>query len=90
MELVLTPENPRHVAPPLGQQFSTAMGELNFTAITNLAWIERTNVINRGPDGEVDLGNIDALTAEGDVYTVTGDWGEVRVQTPTPPSLTYW
>ena len=89
MELVLTSNNPRFVPPGPDELYCTAMGDIEFWAITDRLWVKRTNLFSRDATGEIDFGNIDSLTFEGDTYVMFGDGGELRVQTPLPPTLTY-
>jgi hypothetical protein len=87
LDAVLLPAHPRFHEPRPGEQHCYLDAELVFDDARRIEWVSRTGVRYTDANDEVDLGNIDSLTHDGDVYEVTGDWGEVHVESGSFPRL---
>lgn len=87
LDAVLRPCHPRYRDPRLGEQYCYRHADLVFENVSRLDWITRTGRSFTDATGEADLGNIDSLTHNGNHYELTGDWGEVHRETPTPPRI---
>ncbi|RBO94338.1 hypothetical protein [Nocardia puris] len=83
LDAVLTPEHPRYHAPPPGEQYCYARGDLVFAEVTKVEWVTRSAEIYTDASGEEDMGNIDSLVNEDGVFSVEGDWGRVRIWSGT-------
>lgn len=81
IDLVLTSEHPDYGPPRPGEQHCYRRGEIRFTDVTNLEWAGQ-GVIRpaRDASGEIDYGNIDALSSDGGTYSLAGDFGSIRVR----------
>jgi hypothetical protein len=86
VDAVLTADHPRYHEPEPGEQYCYAGVVLAFRETTSIEWLERSDHVFTDPDGEQDLGNIDVLRWEGDLYDIAGDWGRVQVHSPEPPT----
>lgn len=89
VDAVLTEDHPRYHSPKPGEQYCYAGIVLDFGSVTSVDWLERSEHVFTDPDGEQDLGNIDVLRWEGDLYDIAGDWGHVHVRSARPPEVRY-
>lgn len=89
LDAVLTADHPRYHEPKPGEQYCYAGIVLAFGNASGVEWLERSEHVFTDPDGEQDLGNIDVLRWEDDLYDIAGDWGHVHVRTATPPGIRY-
>lgn len=87
IDAVLTESDPRFTPPKPGEQYCYLTGWLVFRDTRVIEWIDRTTTRFRDANNEEDLGNIDFLTVEGTCYHAGGDWGEVKVDSSTPPEF---
>jgi hypothetical protein len=87
LEAVLTPDSPLYHEPLPGEQYCYVRGNLIFRGVTNTEWVVRSFQKYTDSDGEQDLGNIDSLTNENDIYMAEGDWGKVRIHTVQDPGF---
>ena len=85
LEAVLTPDHPLYHDPRPGEQHCYADGDLIFQNPLHVLWLRRST--NRYIDaaGQEDLGNIDSLTVESNIYHVEGDWGTVKIESADGP-----
>ncbi|MBB5159321.1 hypothetical protein [Saccharopolyspora phatthalungensis] len=86
LDAVLTEQHPRYTPPP-DEQYCYVNATLSFTRTTVIDWISRTDASYRDANDEIDQGNIDFLTVDDDTYRLGGDWGEVAIQSSTPPEF---
>jgi hypothetical protein len=84
LDAVLTSENPAYHEPRPGEYYCYADGRLIFADATGIDWINRSDGHYNDATGEVDLGNIDNLTMDGEAFVVEGDWGRIRVLSAPP------
>lgn len=84
LDAVLTPEHAAYHPPRPGEQYCYAHARLVFSYVEHIEWVTRSAFRFTDATGEVDLGNIDALTVDGNLFVVEGDWGMVRIQSMPP------
>jgi hypothetical protein len=84
LDVVLTPEHPAYHAPRPGEHHCYAAGKLVFANATGVECTRQTGARYTDATGEDDLGNIDILRVDGEVFVVEGDWGEVRIISDQP------
>jgi hypothetical protein len=84
MEFVLRESHPTYRPPPADRQYCYRKGTITFANVRQKNWIEKTFALSRDASGEVDYGNIDTFTYEGDWSKLQGDWGEVHIQSDCP------
>lgn len=89
LEVVLTERHPRYHTPVGDEQYCYAHALLVIDDATDIVWLQRNDVHNVDPDGTVDLGNIYSLRYLHHRYEVTGEWGEVSVNSKTDPRLVF-
>lgn len=89
LDAVLTPESPRYEPPKPDEQYCYALGLLVFDQVTAVRWVTRSPQQFTDADGAVDLGNIDSLSYDGDVYTAEGDWGCVEIHAMAEPRFDF-
>lgn len=87
LEAVLTPDHPLYRDPRPGEQYCYVNATLTFSPASQVEWISRTGTSYRDADDEEDQGNIDYLNPEPGAYHLGGDWGEIRVRSPHPPTF---
>ncbi|MGX1810189.1 hypothetical protein ACWIGI_31115 [Nocardia sp. NPDC055321] len=85
LEAVLTRQHPAYHDPLPGEQYCYAKGNLVFAEVTEVQWLSRSGRQFTDATGEVDLGNIDALSNDDGVFAVEGDWGRVRIRSDSAP-----
>jgi hypothetical protein len=87
LDAVLTPADPNYHDPKAGEYYCYAKGTLLFSKVLKVEWEsdKRSSARTADPSGEVDMGNIDLLTLEKGSFVVEGDWGRVRIYTPSEP-----
>ncbi|MET9276031.1 hypothetical protein [Kribbella sp. NPDC003557] len=83
MDLVLTPQHPRYLAPEPGNNLSYVDGHLVFDDVTDLEWVAQGAPSATDATGEIDYGHIDTMTWDSGLYELRGDWGEMRVRART-------
>ncbi len=85
LEAVLTPEHPEYHPPIAGEQYCYTDGDLVFGEVLGIEWVDRSFRKYKDATGTEDLGNIDSLTNSEGIYSVAGDWGNVRIRTNSDP-----
>lgn len=81
---MLTPESPAYRVPRPGEQYCYAIASLVFPDVKEVEWLTKSDRHYTDAAGEEDLGNIDALDVEGDLFVAEGDWGRVRIHGSQP------
>ncbi|WP_418602162.1 hypothetical protein [Mycolicibacterium sp. SCSIO 43805] len=84
IDAVLTPEHPAYRPPLQGEHYCFALASLIFPDATRVEWISRHDRQYRDATGERDLGSIDVLEVQDDLYAVEGDWGRIRIRASQP------
>ena len=79
LDAVLTPEHPAYHSPRPGEQYCYANGSLVFPDVTRVEWLKQSKNHYSDASSEEDLGNIDILRVDGEVFVAEGDWGAVRI-----------
>jgi hypothetical protein len=83
LDLVLTPDHPMYRPPGAAERHCYRRAELVFGGVRELRWRNSDVPPSRDASGEIDLGNIDSLTAVGGAYELEGDWGSMRIEAAT-------
>jgi len=79
VEVVLTENHPLYLSPNTGEQYCYRKGKIIFQELKSVEWLNRsTQPFTDAVDSE-DYGNIDTFTLASDGYHLSGDWGEVIV-----------
>ncbi|MGB7234559.1 MAG: hypothetical protein WBD41_01130 [Rhodococcus sp. (in: high G+C Gram-positive bacteria)] len=60
-----------------------------FDTVTDIKWISRSTQQYADATGEVDLGNIDSLVFEQNLYIAEGDWGQVHIRSKSEPQFVF-
>jgi len=84
MEFVLTEKHPDYAPPKPNEQYCYKKGEIIFSNIKHINWIEQSFNPIEDADGEIDYGNIDSFVFEDGKYHLEGEWGEVLIESDTP------
>lgn len=83
IEAVLTDSHPMHEPCHPGEQFCYKKCTWKFCDVRSVAW-----TMGGGPaidaSGELDYGHIDEVAVEPPIYTVTGDFGWMRILSSEP------
>jgi len=85
LEIVLKDNHPRYELPKKGERYCYKNGEIVFSEIDKIIWIEKNMHQYKDANNEIDYGNIDELSysEESEEYKVTGDWGHLRIKCET-------
>lgn len=84
VELVLTPQHPAYHPPTPGEQNCYARAAIEFCNVRNLNWTGQGTPPATDASGEKDYGGIDALSRNGAVFHLEGDWGVIDVTSDAP------
>ncbi|MEV6560992.1 hypothetical protein AB0M22_35090 [Nocardia sp. NPDC051756] len=87
LEAVLMPEHSSYHEPSAGEQYCYVTGELVFSEVLGVEWLDRPVRKYKDASGAEDLGNIDSLTCSGGVYSVNVDWRNVRIRSNADPEF---
>ncbi len=84
VEAVLTKDHPQWIDSSPSEVNTYMQLTITFPQARNVWWEERSMRPIRGPDGDVDYGNIDAFRWDGSHYQVAGEWGHVHIESDPP------
>ena len=84
IEFVLTEKSPFYSSPESGNQYCYKKGRLIFPGIKAIEWKRQTFKKTTDLNGEIDYGNIDSFVKEEKKYHLSGDWGEVFIESEAP------
>ncbi|WP_433159652.1 hypothetical protein [Kribbella sp. CA-247076] len=79
LEVVLTPDHPKYVAPGPDSYLCYRDGRLEFDGVTELEWTGQGAPPATDASGETDYGHIDTMTWDSGLYELTGDWGQMKI-----------
>ena len=80
VEFVLTPDHPAYQPAPPDKQHCYRRGTLQFHAVTDLRWSGQGRPPARDASGELDYGNIDTMTINGEFVKLSGDFGDIELR----------
>lgn len=83
MELVLSSDHPQVRPARSGETFDYRVGRLVFEGVDECMWSRQSLPPAIDASGEVDWGNIDALTWDDGRFDLEGDWGRMRLRAKT-------
>ena len=83
IDFVLTERHPSYGPPKPDEQYCYRRGSLVFEGVTDVNWTEQGAPPARDSTGEIDYGNIDAMTFENDGYELRGLWGKMTLSATT-------
>lgn len=86
LEVVLRESHTLYEPPPPGSQYCYRSGTLLFATAREVEW-QMGGSPASDASGEIDFGTLDVLQVDDGKYTLSGDFGEVRVVS-APPTLT--
>lgn len=69
-----------------GDQYCYRSGLLSFPNVRRVEWIQKSMIPFTDETGAVDYGNIDEFYRTDEHYYLSGDWGQLEVES-SPPSL---
>lgn len=87
LDLVLTESHPAWQPAKPGEQYCYRRACLRFDDATSVLY--RPSALHPTTDatGEIDFGNIDAMTLDDEGYHLEGDWGTLQIDGPAPALL---
>lgn len=84
VEIILTEKHRLYSKPKPNEVYCYKKAKISFPKIENIVWIEVNICPSIDANNEVDFGNIDSFFYENDFYNISGDWGEVKIQSQSP------
>lgn len=84
VEIVLTKNHPMYSKPTPKEHYCYKKGIISFPKIENIVWVEVNMFPSIDANNEVDFGNIDSFFYEDGFYNISGDWGEMKIQSQKP------
>lgn len=84
MELVVNERHPRYRAPRPSPDGCDAThcyrkGRITFRNPSHVVWAQKKTELTVGGDSQGDLGKVDSLLLDGDVYKLRGPWGRLEL-----------
>jgi hypothetical protein len=83
LDVVLTQEHPKYVAPEVGIYLCYWHGRLDFKGVTDLEWTGQGSPPATDASGEIDYGQIDAMTWDVGRFELEGGWGAMNISATT-------
>lgn len=87
VDFVVREGHPEYKIPAPGEQYCYRSGSILFTGVTGLRWDDQGWAPGVDASGELDYGSIDTFAHDGDLYTLTGDFGRIEVATRGLPGV---
>jgi hypothetical protein len=84
LDVVLTKEHAAYRTPGPKEQYCYQRAVLRFPITKRVHWVSRRNDLATDATGEIDLGNIDTFQRCNGVFKLSGNWGEVEVESRDP------
>jgi len=84
VEMVLTEKHPLYTPPHTGEQYCYQKGMIIFQELCSVNWINRSMQSFTDADDSEDYGNIDSFVLSPEGYHLSGDWGEVIINSSYP------
>lgn len=84
VEMVLTEDHPLYTSPREDEQYCYKKGKIIFNDVQAINWINRSFQPFTDADGSEDYGNIDLFELSSNGYHLSGDWGEVVINSLAP------
>ncbi|GAQ74382.1 hypothetical protein ACKI1I_14100 [Streptomyces turgidiscabies] len=79
LDLALSTDHPLHGPASPGERHCYRRGRLEFSPLADLHWTDQGTPPAKDATGELDYGSIDSLEVNGNLYTITGDFGHISV-----------
>ena len=83
IEAVLTERHPLYSKPNKNEQYCYKKCKIIFTNCSSINWITKNIIPTTDADGSIDYGNVDRFVLTNDQYELSGDWGEVHIDSPS-------
>jgi len=84
VEMVLTEDHMMYSLPHIGEQYCYKKGKIIFQELKAVKWLNRNMRPFTDADDSEDYGNIDSFQLSSEGYHLSGDWGEVIINSPPP------
>ncbi|QDP94742.1 hypothetical protein FOE78_01355 [Microlunatus elymi] len=84
MDIVLRESHPDYRPPAPGEQYCYRRGRLIFAQVRSLSWQDQGAPPATDASGDHDYGSIDEFEVEEGNFTLTGDFGTVRLTSAAP------
>ena len=84
VEIILTKNHPLYSKPKPKEAYCYKKAIISFPKIENIVWVEVNICPSIDANNEADFGNIDSFFYEDNFYNISGDWGEVKIQSQSP------
>ncbi|MDX2545265.1 hypothetical protein ACOT81_26250 [Streptomyces sp. WI04-05B] len=79
LDLALSTDHPLYEPASPGERHCYRRGRLEFSRVVDLHWTGQGTPPAKDATGELDYGAIDSLAVDGNLYTMTGDFGRIAV-----------
>ena len=79
VDTALTESHPEYAPPRKDEQYCYRLGRLRFSNVRQVHWEMETVRPTIDPTGEIDYGEFDRFTVEGDRYLLGGDFGQLDI-----------
>jgi len=82
--VVLRESHERYTEPPADEQHCYHKATLEFRDVSRCEWQSLNIVPVIDPDGSMDFGNLDSFVCTKGRYQLSGEWGQVEVESAVP------
>lgn len=80
VDLTFAASHPELRSPQAGEMHYGREGEIRFTGVSTLSWMEQGAKPAIDANNEIDWGAIDTFTWDGTTFNLSGDFGDIRVE----------
>lgn len=84
LEVILSEKHKHYHIPKQGEKYCYRRGLLKFQQLECVKWRSKKLGSKANNRNSGDIGNIDVFKREGDFYQLSGDWGEVYINSVKP------
>lgn len=77
--MVVTCDHTRCVPAPAGKAYTPRAGSLSFFGVQSFCWSDQGAHPSVDAEGRAELGNIDDMVFDDDIYRLEGSWGRMEL-----------
>lgn len=84
VDIVLSENHPLYLPPKKNEEYCYKKGKIIFQNVISSTWLKRNKHAITDANNEIDYGNIDIFERIEEGYYLTGDWGQVIIDSWAP------
>ena len=83
VEAVLTENHPLYTQPKVNEQYCYKKAKITFKDCKSINWGKKSIRPSTDAGGNIDYGNIDSFVFSSEQYELAGDWGDIKIYSPS-------